>query len=163
MSATPPAERTYAYDFKHAASRAFASLALWLVLFGIAGGAAHAHYGERVPHPLVVPACAVALACGASLLHARRFWPRLFTQKPQLELRAAGVRAAQLRGEEIAWPAVSAIRGSEAEGTREYAYLTLVLHGGREVVLDVYGFTAPLEEIVKEATRIWVAGLKAKR
>lgn len=164
MSDTPPTERSYAFDFRHAASRAFASLALWLVVFGIAGGAAHAKFGDGIPNPfVVVPVCAVALACGASLLHARRFWPRLVKRGPQLELRATGVRAAQLRGEEIAWTAVSAIRGSEAEGDREYAFLTLVLHDGRALELDVYGFTAPLEEIVKEATRLWVAGLKAKR
>lgn len=163
MSANPPTERSYAYAFKHAASRAFASLALWLVLFGVAGAAAHAQFQESIPNPLVVPVCAAALACGASLIHARRFWPRLFTHGAQLELRATGVRAAQLRGEEVPWTAVSAIRGSEAEGTREYAFLTLVLHDGRALELDVYGFTAQLEEIVKEATRLWVAGLNAKR
>lgn len=163
MSATLPAERSYAYDFKHAASRACASLALWLVLFGLAGAGAYARFAEALPFPqLLVPVCAAALACAASRLHARRFWPRLFKRGPQLELRATGVRATQLGGEEIAWPAVRAIRGSEAEGTREYAFLTLVLHDGREVELDVYGFTAPLEEIVREATRIWVAGLKAR-
>ena len=163
-SANPPTERSYALVFKHAASRAFASLALWLVLFGIAGAAAPAQFHESVPNPLVVvPVCASALACGASLLHARRFWPRLFKRGPQLELRATGVRAAQLGSEEVLWTSVSAIRGSEAEGTREYAFLTLVLHDGRALELDVYGFTAPLEEIVKEATRLWVAGLKTKR
>lgn len=163
MSDTLPAERSYAYDFKHAASRACASLALWFVLFGLASAAAHAKFGDGIPNPLIVlPVCVAALACAASLLHARRFWPRLFKRGPQLELRTTGARAAQLPGEEIAWPAVRAIRGSEAEGDREYAYLTLVLHDGREVELDVYGLTAPLEEIVREATRIWVAGLKKR-
>jgi hypothetical protein len=163
MSDTPPTERAYSYDFKHAASRAFASLALWLVLFGTTGAVAYSQFGESLPNALVlVPAGAVALACAASLLHARRFWPRLVRRGPQLELRASGVRAAQLRGEEIAWPAVSAIRGSEAEGDREYAFLTLVLHDGRALELDVYGFTAPLEEIVKETTRLWLAGLKRR-
>jgi fumarate reductase subunit C len=163
MSETPPTERTYAYDFRHAASRAFASLVLWLVVFGVAGGAAHYKFADSIPNPLVlVPVCAAALACVVSLIHARRFWPRLVRRGVQLELRATGVRAAQLGGEEVLWTAVSAIRGSEAEGTREYAFLTLVLHDEREVELDVYGFTAPLEEIVREATRIWVAGLKKR-
>jgi hypothetical protein len=158
MSDSQPTTCAYAYSFRHAASRAGASLVLWLVLFGLLSAAVH----SKLPEPLV-PVCAAVLACVASLVHARRFWPRLFTKRPQLELLATGVCAAQLRGEEVAWPSVSAIRGSEAEGTREYAYLTLVLHGGREVVLDVYGFTAPLDEIVQEATRLWLAGLKAKR
>lgn len=163
MSDTPPTERSFAYDFKHAASRAIASLALWFVLFGIASAALHSQFKQSIPNPFVVlPVCVAALACAASLLHARRFWPRLVRRGPQLELRATGVRAAQLR-EEVPWTSVSAIRGSEAEGTREYAFLTLVLHDGRALELDVYGFTAPLEEIVKEATRLWVAGLKAKR
>lgn len=163
MSDTPATERAYSFDFRHAASRAFASLTLWLVLFGLASAVIHSQFKESIPNPLIVlPVCVVALACVASLLHARRFWPRLFIRGPQLELRATGIRAAQLR-EEVLWTAVSAIRGSEAEGDREYAFLTLVLHDGRALELDVYGFTAPLEEIVKEATRLWVAGLKAKR
>lgn len=98
----------------------------------------------------------VSLAC---LIHARRYWMRLFDRRPQIEIHPGFLRARQWGDVDLLWRSVRNIRGqTQSIGSDVIdASIFLKVEGRDELELDTTGLDQSTERILETAIAAWRA------